>query len=373
MSARAGLAAALVLSIALLVSGCDDENAGAPAPINITGAWQQVAGPRFDAPGTGAIEDSGLTLFLDFGAGAAAARSTRDPASGLVHCAPASYGFTADGLLMFSAKPDQVPLFRVERSGRDRETLVLTDVERRSFVFALCAALPDSMVCREPVVVRRFDLPVILDHYTGLAHDGTSLWFTHSDWTSLVAVDPGTGALGAPRPVKARLAPVVQSAEDGDLWRLETRSYSEAAYLIGPDETIRNRFDSAEVGFPLAIRGLAFDPTSGHVFIHRGSCGGQMFLRIDPQGEPARLIESVYVPGISVVAMACRGSRVLAICGGQTNFVAELDPATWRAVATWNAVDPMIDLQGIAVAGERVFLLGRERGLRTATILEVSP
>ena len=98
-----------------------------------------------------------------------------------------------------------------------------------------------------------------------------------------------------------------------------------------------------------------------------------MFLRIDPQAEPARLIESVYVPGISVVAMACRGSRVLAICSGATSFVAELDPATWRAVATWNAVDPMIDLQGIAVAGERVFLLGRERGLRTATILEVSP
>jgi hypothetical protein len=357
----------------MIAAGCGDDDVSGPAPIDITGAWQQVAGPRFDAPGAGTIEDSGVALFLEFGGGAAASRHARDTVSGLVHCAPATYGFTVDGLLMFSAEPEHVPLFRVERSGSDRETLVLTDVGRRSYVFALEPALPDSMVCREPVVVRRFDLPLDLETYTGLAWDGVQLWFTDSEHTNLIAVDPETGVLGAPRPVKAHLAPVVQSAEGGDLWRLAASSYCEAAYLIGPDETVRNSFDSAEVGFSLAIRGLAFDPASGHVLIHRGSCGGQMFLRIDARSEPARLVESAYVPGISVVAMACLGERVLAVCAGQIDFVAELDPITWRAVATWNVVDPAIDLQGIAVADGRVFLLGQERGVRAATILEVQP
>lgn len=365
--------AALTVSglIVHVLCGCGADNGSAPAPVDITGTWQQVGGPCFGATDGADIAESGLTLFLDFGDTQKAGRHLRDPENGLVDCLGALYTFTTDGLLLFSAEPRHSALLKVERPAEN--TLVLTDADRQAAVFARHPRLPDSMSCREVTVLNRYDLPIDIDIYdSGLVFDGSLLWFTERQKAKLIAVDPETGELATSREVQMTKAPVAHGAEGGDLWRLGAGSLSMAAYRIGPDEDVRDSISGAEIGHPLAIRYLACDPASGTLLIGQGACGGQAFLRIDTRAEPDRLLASAYVAGIGLEAMTCLGPRILAVCRDQPNFVVELDPVTFRAAATWDVFDPTIEVLAIAATGERVFLLGHEPELFRALILEVS-
>ena len=304
---------------------------------------------------------------LDFGAAAAGATHLRLIRTGIVYCRPTLYGFTTDGVLVLAANPEQSDLFRVARP--DADTLALTNVHGQESVFA-ALVLPDSMQCREMPIVARHDLPVDADYETGLAYDGSRLWFTGRGQAALIPVDPETGAIDAPRDVSFIAAPLVHGAQGADLWRTSwgENGPGPSVFRVDPGEEAIDKVDTIELGVPLEVRCLAYDAGTGTLLLH----GTDAFVRIDAEAEPDRVIGSTSLPFQQVAALAWLGPQLFAI-GTSSPVVLELDPETYRAIRTYGELDPELNARGIAAAGDRLFVLAQRSRSSQAVIVEVAP
>ena len=93
----------------------------------------------------------------------------------------------------FRDSSSQLTLF----SSVDADSLELTDAEGNSATFTLQDEVSAEFQCETFTVQQTFSgLPVRPRSFTGLAFDGTSLWFEDDNNDTIHPIDPVTGTLG---------------------------------------------------------------------------------------------------------------------------------------------------------------------------------
>lgn len=372
MRRGAGRIAAALLAVAAF-TGCDeDDESLAPAPVAVAGIWEQVAGayllePRDD------IAETGNALYLQLDDGVTGSLQIRDWTNGIVVCSPVLYAVAAPRALILDAE-DWSGIYKIDRT--DSGTMTLADAQGHESVFALRGAMPDSMRCGEIDVVHRFDLPDSVSPGSGLAFDGAYLWFTASRGDELYAVDPDKGEIAAVRPVMAAAAPVVAGAEGADLWRLCACNLGEdpaasRIWRVAPDESIRDEVDTAALTSWSRVLAVASDPATGFLWTHRHSFPMRPeFVVIDVAAEPDQL---VFARDISffLTEMWWRTEIIGFTIAEEGRWgVAEIDIETFKVSRSYTPL-PGLDLFGVTVAGDRVFLLASPERESQAVVLEV--
>ncbi len=363
---RVGAGAAALL-LAALVASCDEDDPVRPLLPDVAGIWMQVGGQYLLDPDV-AAEAAGVALVLEIDDDSGGSLHRRALASGVVTCISIIYGLPAADQMLASLGRGTT-LYGVARPHAD--SLVLTDAAGHLTVFARIAAPPDSMLCSSLPIVRRHDLSLDCDGRTGLAFDGTFLWFTGITAHDLIPVEPASGAVAAPRRIDVADASVVESAQGADLWRTcGCDPYDPGfgkVFRITPEETIAEKVSSRAFGTWDTPRCVAYDPGAGSLWIHGfGRHGPFTLLEIDAEADPDELLRSFSL-GFAVDAMCWRGSELLALIG---NRVVRIDGSTFRVLRTY---DPPADLElsGIAVAGAQVFALATPWASSQAIILEL--
>ena len=357
-----------VFLLAAGLSSCDDDGGTPPLAPDVIGTWMQVGG-RYLLDPDREIQEAGVALALAIDDDSGGSLHLRTLATGIVTCSPLVYGLPADDQMLLSIGGGN--LYAVARP--DAGSLVLTDAAGHAAIFARVAAPPDSMLCSSLQIVRRFDLSLDIEGRTGLAYDGTHLWFTGRSAQTVIAVDPASGAVASLRRITVADAPLVHAAQGADLWRIcgcqPDAPGAGKALRVAPDETIADKVDvrmlggSAWVPMPWS---MAHAPGSGSLWVYGPGRWPFDLLEIDARADPDVLLREIRL-GFRADAMCWRGSELLAVTD---NRVVRIDGSTFRVLRTYDSPDDLV-LRGIAVAGPQVFALATPWASTQAVILEL--
>jgi hypothetical protein len=332
---------------------------------SLVGVWRVDSGTLVGLEGLDAITYIELATGDDAGSG-----TLYGNVNGINGCATITYAKLGDGALSLQSSntfPLVLRLFDFE----DADTLVLTDERGGEARLLRAGAVPDSALCGEAELVESFNVPVPPEYAVGLIWDGALLQYVGSDG-NLYTIDPSNGVVGSTGPAPSNGQYDRLSAfESGDFW---------AHCWCGNNGTLRRITSGgvevdvvdtgAELGNSINIRAAA--RTTSHLFIAGYSFDDDVnvILQVNAEGEPDVLANKVtFPPGVE--AMTDRGNELWAITRGLGYVVVQLDPATQRAVQTYNIPSGYSPL-GLAFANQSLFLLAADEVEGTPVVLELN-
>jgi len=191
---------------------------------------------------------------------------------------------------------------------------------------------------------------------SGLAFDGSELWYTESNYTDrIVSVDPATGSTGAPLTLSNAY---VHAAQSADFWTHCNCGGSEEAFRVTRAGQLADEVKTpTELGEEISVEAIAFDAASGALWLHGWNDANQgRLMKVDAGGEPDVLLQAFDLDA-SITGMTFAGSS---LCGlnvyGQS--VVRIDPATGQVTGTFLIPDRSAYWRGIAAVGSQLFLLG---------------
>jgi hypothetical protein len=242
-------------------------------------------------------------------------------------------------------------------------------LEGETVAFERVDAVPAEYVCGELAVTKLYTGLPTPDNNTGLAYDGTQLWYTLDEFPSnLQSVDPGTGTPGAT--VAALTYPLVQGCQGTDFWL--TQSGSRKTQLRQPDDTLLDDVDT-DLGLltPVTVDAVTYDSDNHELWIHgNDSLGARQMLRVDSDAEPDALISADPLD-VEIEALAWRSDSLWALIDARAYFVVQFDSAL-TPVRTYAAPRPQAEWRGLAWVDDSLYLIGEERdeGVLVQTQLE---
>lgn len=327
---------------------------------DLGGIWGRTTGSILRLEG-GALPES---LVLDpRGAGRLLFRQDE---SGVLTCDEILHARSGDVVMLESGRSTFWPPTRLLLASRsDANTLLLREAGGATATFSRIAAVAED--CLRLTVERRFDgLPVVPHHFSGLAYDGTSLWYEADEGSGsgrAYPVNPATGVLGTPVDL-ARFTQFshVHAMQSGDFWTHCGCGVGQEAQRQTAAGTTVDTIDTRDLGDEIGIYAIAYDPVARVLYLHGSSYsrGKGRLLRVDSDAEPDVLLGAADLP-VSLAGMTWDGTQLWGLIGGSLGVV-RIDPATNRAVATYEVPDASVEWQGIAAVGSRLYLIGRKDG-----------
>jgi hypothetical protein len=322
---------------------------GAPDP---SGIWEVAGGTLFDVTGLEArflvLERSGAgRLNLSGGDGGVLTCGSFNYARGETPTLTMdleSIGYLGTRVMRYSLEStDELGLV-----GADGRTAELTRAD---------AVAPDAECGTLPEVTLFAGLPVP-EFFGGLAFDGAQLWYEVQNVGEIVPVDPGTGAAGPRREFGANQFTHVHASAGADFWTHCGCGGSEEAGLVTAANRLVDEVETGEeLGEDINVRGIAFDPASGRLWLHGTNAENQgRLLRVDPSGEPDVLVEAFDLDA-SFSGLAFDGTSLWGLNrSGQS--LARIDPTTGRATGNFKIPNFFAEWRGVAVVGTELVLLG---------------
>jgi hypothetical protein len=283
----------------------------------------------------------------------------RDANTGVALCYEADY-VAFDDVLVFDYD-DWAQVFTHE-TGADG-TLEVSSSRRGPSTLTPEASVPAEFQCGNLELVRRIDdLTPKPAGDSGLAFDGTQLWYNDynsSGKTRAYAINPEDGALITNIALGSYLT--LEAMEGDTFW---TRYFGWQAHRIDQGSQDLDTIDFDE--FDAYVHSMAFDPQSSTLFASADQTDKQILLRVDASGEPDVLLSSTPFSYVNAMSFDAGALWVLFSDGR----MAELDPITGQARRSFNTIDRTLNCIGIAVSGDRIFLLAQEN-YRDGVLLEV--
>jgi hypothetical protein len=341
-----------------------NDNGSDDSEPSLFGVWHRTSTETMH--GVGDTELDYMVLNEDYTAGF----HFRSPSLGVVVCHSGLF-LTGPGIMVL-ALPTLFPgTMMGQYEMADADTLGLMSPESETIVFERVDTLPADYVCGELAITNRYTaLPT--PHYdSGLAYDGTQLWYTLEDPPSnLQPVDPDTGTPGAP--VAALTYPLVQACQGTDFWLIQVGSRK--TQLRQPDDTLVDEVDT-EFGLatPTTIHAVTYDSDNHVLWIHGADLlGADQMLRVDSDAEPDVLI-SVEPLDVEIEALAWHSDSLWVLVDADPYIVVQFDPAGLTPVRTYTAPRPQARWRGLAWVGESLYLIGEESGEGVLVQTELVP
>ena len=254
----------------------------------------------------------------------------------------------------------------------DEAQLELVDSFGARALLTRTEGIPAELQCGSVEVVNTIETLPERPHYaTGLAYQGVilgqnvpGLWYTGDSRISY-AVNPETGELVTTSAFSE--ARYVQAAEGISLWNTcncGSDIVQRRTHLNGLIDDIEH-FRLPDVDFSTGA--AAFDSVNNELWVSGTDheLGGEFIKRINAQGEPDVVVATL--PATRIEAMSSFDGRTWAL--KQTGTILEIDRATGKTLKAFEAPKILAEWHGIAVVGDRVFLIGEREGLFDSGIL----
>lgn|GEM_PF-807663 len=334
------------------------------------GIWQKTGGDAFSN-----LTDFSLQ-FLTFNTDGTALLTFQKTGTGVLRCNQAFFA-TIDASSLIIEAPgltDSTRLLHYQLT--DANSLTLTDSRGASSTLTRVTEVPVEFQCQTLTILRTFENLLDPDGFTGLAYDGTLLWYEEEDNRLIHPFDPATGTFGPPVLLDNSQFSHVHAMQGADFWAHcgcgngeDVQRRTQADVLV---DTVNTNTD---LGNQISVRGIAFDSTANVLWLHGFSFNDRVnrFLRVNAEVEPDVLLEAVDFDVI-LTSIAFDGTNLWGILGfGPGQEIVQIDPATFQAIATFESPNPQVSWRGIAATGTgTLFLLG-ETDSGQGIIIEVSP
>lgn len=346
-----------------------DPGAGVGDPIgpDLAGVWRRESGRLFSF-----AEEQLEYLVLDEDGSIRA--SVRNQSTNILECRNGLYArVTDDAMVMsFDAGPNVqsiagsgLMLFEMP----DADTLYLMDRDEMT-TFVREAEWPEVSQCKQPVVEQIFeDLAVRPSFDSGLAYDGTSLWF-RDDFGMIYPIDPESGELGMP--VNLTRSENVQAAQADDFWGV-CQCGAGLVERRTKQDVLVDYVTETELGVDFRAQSAAFDKTGKVLWIfgQEGVERRRGFLKVDAEPldpMPNELLEHVEFD-THLNGIAANGAFLWAI---YHRSIVKIDTQTYQSVATYTLQGDYVDWYGIAVVGNYLYVIGENYELGTGVLMKVA-
>jgi hypothetical protein len=318
-----------------------------------TGIWEFASGTLFD--------DSGQdTRFLVFNGDGSGRLNLSGGDGGVITCGTFTYARAANQTLTLDLESIGYLGTRVLQFELAGTTgLSLTNAAGRSGAFEQASAIDPSADCEALTQTGLLTGLPEPEFFTGLAFDGTSLFYEEEGSSLVYPIDPATGTPGTPLTIENTQFTHVHASQGSDFWTHCGCGGSPEAGRIGPaggalvDEVKTDTELNDEVG----VRSIAFDPAAGVLWIHgRNDSNEGRLLKVDPSGEPDVLLAAFDLDA-DLSGLAFDGT-VLWGLNRDGQSVVRIDPTTGQATGNFTIPNKSARWTGIAVVGSELVLLG---------------
>jgi hypothetical protein len=320
------------------------------------GVWQRASGTLF-ADQTDAQPD-----LLALNADSTGSLTLRSADTGVLTCGSLLHATAGPSLLLDLTQlslGSRLLLF----AQPDGNTLQLRDTAGATAAYGRVAAVPPELQCGTFTVNARFDgLPVVPDGFSGLAFDGTSLWYEQDNTGMVFPINPGTGVLGAPIDLGvASQFTHVHAMQGADFWTHcgcgNNQSAERRTMAAATVDAVNTDTDLSDF---IAIDAIAYDTVGNVLYLHGFSFdrGISRLLRVNSNAEPDVLLGAADF-SLFLNSMTWDGANLWALVGSSPQAVIRIDVNAARAVATFAVPDNSVQWQGIAAVGSQLFLIGR--------------
>lgn len=302
--------------------------------------------------------DTGLTpRFLTLETDGRARVNLENERSGALLCAEFPWARGASPAITLDLTRVQFQSTRVLRTALPTDDeLRLTDNLGVTLVFSRASTVPADAQCGTLVEQQRFTGLPRPSSLSGLAYDGTSLWYSDQNAATAYPVDPATGAVGTSVDVGFGF---VHAAQAGDFWTHCWCGSNDEAKRVSPGGSTVDTVTATELEESINIRALAFDAAAGALWISGRSneSGEGRLARAITDGEPDVLQMSGPF-ATSLAALAFDGSVLWGLTEDSPRSVVRIHPLNGNADASFMVPDLTVEWYGIASVGGQLFLVG---------------
>ncbi len=375
---KLAIRAMALVSLALATS-CGSGGARGSGTTPLAGAWRYLSGSAFSGPQFSDQDFEGTLRFLVLAEDGTLDLLLQDEASLTLFCHRGVYVRTTGGLVVEIRRESEAVTLLFLRQQPDADTLVLLDASGGATTFAREAAVPPQLACIAPTVLStRPGLAAVPTFFTGLAFDGTDLWFTDENEDDVYPIDPVTGVLGAPITFDNSQFQMVHACQGTDFWtHCRCGGSQEAQRRTQADAFVDQVDTQVDLLEEISVRAIAYDPVAAVLWLHGfGDDGIARFLRVDSDSEPDVLLQTGDFD-VSLRSMAWDGTNMWGIT--QSQNIVRIDVSTFTAIATYDTPDVNVEWTGIASApasggpGNSIYLIGRDTASGTGVLTEIQP
>ncbi len=346
----------------------------------LVGVWEYVSGPAFSTADFTDEDFAAGPRYLVLESGGGATLVQQEETSQVLRCGRGIFTSTIDSLfLQFDLRFAQptVVFLREHPSG---DTLLLTDSGGGVSTFARSPSLPPAFECGS-LTVRAVHpgLPEAPDFFTGLAWDGTSLWFTTAASSDVVPIDRATAVIGAPLSFGFDQYRVVHAAQGADLWvHCACGHGEEARRKTTVGGTVDEVNTASDLGEELSVNAIAYDEGNAVLWLQGSSFSLQSgrIMKVSSDPEPDVLLQT-FDFDVRLRGLAWDGTWLWGVTLEQN--VVRIDPVSLQAVETFDSPDPDVEWAGIASApatvggGTSLYLIGQDDATEAGVLIEVQP
>jgi hypothetical protein len=335
---------------------------------DVTGVWEHTG-----AGAGGPILTGGLGAeprFLTFNADGSGRANLAEPATNALICGDFTFS-QGSALTVDLAGLGQSPEIWLPTLQGD--TLTLSGRGRAS-TFARAPAVTPAAECKTLVENARFTGLPRPDSFSGLAFDGSQLWYEESNTAMIFPVDPSTGMVGTPIGLTGSQFSHVHSMQGSDFWtHCGCGGSQEAQRRSMADVEIDEVATDTDLGVDVSIRAISYDAVGGRLFLHgnlRDGSGNAVLLEVSSDLEPDALVSQKRL-NVSLRSFAFDGTHLWGVSGFGNQVILQIDPVTATVANTYATPDPTVQWVGIAVVGADLLLSGESGG--AGVIVRVTP
>lgn len=257
--------------------------------------------------------------------------------------------------------------------------LSLSDGGGGTLVLSQATAVPEGLKCKSfasPTFYR--DLTPPPDNSTGLAYDGTKLWYTgDATTTAIYPFDLATQTIGTPVTGSFGQYLYVHAIQSGEFWTHCNCGGSESASRRATDSSEKDKVDTINdpaLNHRLNIDAMAWDGSYLWLYGRGYESNAYEILKIDSD-DPANTLLSTSTFDLRLRGLTWddHGKSFWAV-GSQGVY--KIDPATMKVTATYQVPDTDVDWYGIAAVGTDLYLVGQAEvsgSPTTAVFAKVTP
>jgi hypothetical protein len=295
-----------------------------------------------------------------------------DPDTGVLTCGRFAYsrgtGLSVD-LSQFSFSGTAVWQGQVEG-----DTLSLSDAAGNTSTFERAAEVAPEFECKTFTENARFEGLPEPESFSGLAFDGTSLWYEEENTEMIQQVDPASGALGTPVDLSSSQFSHVHAMQAGDFWAHCGCGGSQEAQRRTMADVFVDEVDTEnDLGEEISVRGIAYDPAGARLWLQgsmREGARSGVLLEVDSDAEPDVLISTKELD-VSLRSMTFDGTNFWGVSGsGGSQVVIQFNPNA-QVLATYESPDNNINWIGIAAVAGQLYIVGESTG--SGVIIAVTP
>ena len=218
-------------------------------------------------------------------------------------------------------------------------------------------AVPSELQCEPLPIAQRWEGLPEPNYFTDVVPLGGNLVYTSYDRT-LEQFDPSSGSMGPS--LGSSASRHVQDVQAGKFWSHCGCGGSPEAFLHDTTNTY-DVVDTEDLSERLTIRGVAYDPSSSHLWLHGGTSNETYyFYEVDAIAEPDVLVRRIWFPR-PVRALTFHGPDMWAIMDVLTSVIVRIDPQSGKVVATYEMPDEVTLWLGLTFGDDgSLYVLGRD-------------